>query len=346
MNTIKLVGTFIKIILTLAFLGFVLRSIVLLLKHEIGTKTYVEKMDSSIDYPTIYFCPMGYNSKSVTNVLLDSDYNNVENLPRIQDQVVITWNYVTLFDESGLNSEIITLNNVSHLWNEFVWVYGHVPPFMAFRCAEIGIPNYEKHQDKLSMVEMRVKNHHFGLVMIDFRQHGESTLNYKPNWSLINIISIPNEPLIHYVLETKLFKRLDNCELEKQQQFHCIQQFMASQLDCVQPWLEKFTLNGTKSCPMDVKKYLHLQLEIFQYKKDEELKEFGCLKPKCHEMSWQARKLMTITEKSLVNNPEYESIMSPNESVIYFSLFSNDVRRCIFLVFLDQFMSCFFFRWM
>lgn len=317
---------FFKVTLITIFLALVLRNIAFLNRNETGTKFYIDQVDA-IDFPTIYICPFNYNENQVSNVYLHENYTlkDLQNLPKVQEMIQVYLWQLKLYDVS--NVKLTVLNDHDDLWQEFFWIH-YEGPFKAMKCAEISMPpSTVNHHNKgtYSFLQLSINHSSLGGIQFELRQFGESSLNYKPNWNDMTVLIIPNEHFnVRYSLETKAFKRLGKCVSENQQ-FHCIQKYLAWKLDCVQPWLEKFTTNQSKHCQMDMKKYFKLQFEIFQLEKEKELEEFGCLKPKCFELRWKANELMGFSHKSLENNVGYQTYAETNSTMLHLFKLTNDV---------------------
>ena len=128
-------------------------------------------------------------------------------------------------------------------------------------------------------------------------------------------------------LKTSLVKRARDCDETNQQKVsECIEKFMQSKLGCRLPWMA-ILVNTTKVCEsfIELRTYFNYNMKILQKKMDQELKEFGCLKPNCEEVVMSVDNFISFSPKMLENNPQMKSMLTPNRSTIFVSQFSEEV---------------------
>ena len=236
-----------------------------------------------------------------------------------------------------LNNQNITITYLNlttdDIWKDFTMVM-HSYPFAIRKCSSILTPKHEVTSPQEYIGAMLIiDNSKFKQLMIEFN-NGQTTLNFNPDWERALYYNLPSKMEDFYDFTVNSNKQVTDCDTEnKQNTFDCIEQFLASKIDCRFPWLDKrqFSKNNSKVCNKseELKLHLEIQLKMYQRTLDDELIEFGCLKRNCLEKSWKPRHMFgsesSLTGGNGVPNPLFGHLNMTGKSAIMFTQISRQV---------------------
>ena len=165
-------------------------------------------------------------------------------------------------------------------------------------------------------------------LIVEFKEPGLSTFNQDPDWLKFLFILPQREPL-YYDIVPKMTKKKKNCdETNQQRPFYCVHRYIASQLNCDYPWLNKHSIKSKKQCKEieELYEYLNIYREVLSGRRDHELAKFGCLQKNCVERYFDPKKALEYDTEYLKETPHAELFLRPNKTAFTFTMLSKQVH--------------------
>ncbi len=130
-------------------------------------------------------------------------------------------------------------------------------------------------------------------AMIEFRNLGESNMNYELRYDFLKMTKVVPGHLELLSLRPEKHAVNKNCD-ENLKRFDCIQEYIIGRIKCKSPaMLGSYGQENLPNCTdEDLSRFSNIYMDVLGGKADEGLRNMGCLARRCEDNNWKTETLV------------------------------------------------------
>lgn len=298
-----------KIIYFALFSYFLYVGVQRLFESKISTSIRVDK--KGFKWPsTIAICGLkNKGSVDLKNKLSFADFETKVHGPKNSFNVTMEFNF--FFTEEEPERIILAEESIE---DQVHMHPGYPNPFL--KCAMIRIPEKYIENPSMTLCFNFKKLDQFDQMLWEFSSDGQSKVKFGVlDYENVFITDTCDECYGGYYflkMEDNIRLSTDDyrCSSDLIDHWQCIQKFLSAKMNCSTPWEAEYSKPGQKLCETkeEMNDYFELRRHLNRGTFSEELKEMGCFKINCRQISWSTKQLASMTKAHLQKIATYEGV--------------------------------------